>query len=290
MQPEQQPRPSKAEEIERMSADLPLGKPTQYPTDYDPSLLVAIPRAQGRDALGLAGELPFDGVDIWNAYELSWLEPSGKPVVATAVLRVPARSPNLVESKSLKLYLNSLNAARCASAAEVEQRIRRDVQDVVGCEVELTLQLTADDCPPGRGAPRGTCIDSTAVTIDHYKVTPELLAGSADASDPVEQTLYSELLKSNCPVTAQPDWATLIVSYEGGRIDHGALLRYVVSYRDHDEFHEQCVERVFLDVLRHCEPTALTVEARYTRRGGLDINPLRSNCGARAQNVRLWRQ
>jgi len=273
-----------------MSAELPLGKPTQYPSDYDPSLLVAIPRSLGRQALGLSGELPFDGVDIWNAYELSWLEPSGKPVVATAELRVPARSPNLVESKSLKLYLNSLNGAQYSSASEVERQILSDLKSVVGCDVELALQLTADDCPPGRGAPQGTCIDSAEVTIDRYQVTPELLADGADSSDMVEETLYSQLLKSNCPVTAQPDWATLIVSYKGGRIDQGALLRYVVSYRDHDEFHEQCVERVFLDLLRHCKPTALTVEARYTRRGGLDINPLRSNCGARAENVRLWRQ
>ncbi|MFT7462129.1 MAG: 7-cyano-7-deazaguanine reductase [Pseudohongiellaceae bacterium] len=273
-----------------MSSELPLGKPTEYPTEYAPSVLVAIPRAQGRQGLGLSGELPFTGVDIWNAYEVSWLEASGRPAVATAELRVPASSPNLVESKSLKLYLNSLNGTVYGSLAEVEALIRRDLAATVGCDVELSLSQDPAACPPGSGAPSGTCIDAADVQIDSYQVSPALLTGCADDQQVVEETLYSHLLKSNCPVTSQPDWATLIIRYKGGKIDHGALLRYVVSYRDHDEFHEQCVERVFLDLQQHCHPQALTVVARYTRRGGLDINPWRSNCEERSDNVRLWRQ
>ncbi len=273
-----------------MASDLPLGRQTSYPRVYAPSLLAPIPRAVGREALGLGGAPPFDGVDVWNAYELSWLDARGKPVVATAELWVPATSPRIVESKSLKLYLNSLNATHHDDPSGVADLIRSDVERVVGADVLLRIRLGEDFGPATIGRAPGTSLDGAELTIDTYAVDAGLLAGSADARSQVEETLHSQLLKSNCPVTGQPDWATLVIHYRGGRIDRDALLRYVVSYRDHDEFHEQCVERIFTDIKRQCLPDALTVWARYTRRGGLDINPFRSDFETLEHNQRLWRQ
>jgi 7-cyano-7-deazaguanine reductase len=275
-----------------MPADLPLGKPTSYPVAYEPSLLVAIPRSEGRAALGLEGALPFEGVDVWNAHELSWLLPSGKPVVATAEFRIPASSPNLVESKSLKLYLNSLNGMRHQAPEDVAHLIHDDLQQVVGSALRVALHVAPDGDRVTLAAPEGTSLDGLEVTCDAGRVAPELLGGSADAGDPVEETLHSNLLRSNCPVTGQPDWAQVVIRYRGRAIDHGALLRYVVSFREHDEFHEQCVERMFVDLKTHCAPEALTVLARYTRRGGLDINPFRSDFEDPDDfaNARVWRQ
>ncbi len=274
-----------------MSVDLPLGKRTSYPQEYSPSLLAGIPREEGRRALGLTGSLPFTGVDVWNAHELSWLDPKGKPVVATAELWVPASSPRIVESKSLKLYLGSLNGARHESESAVRQVIAADLRDVVGAELEVRLAPAPHEALPQTvDVPAGVCIDDADVAIDTYTVDARLLEGSADASDEVEETLYSNLLKSNCPITGQPDWATLFVRYRGGRIDREALLRYIVSYRDHAEFHEPCVERIFTDVKRSSEPRALTVFARYVRRGGIDINPFRSDFEDLTDNVKSWRQ
>jgi 7-cyano-7-deazaguanine reductase len=238
------------------SADLPLGKPTTYRDGYDPGLLCPFPRAPKRRELGLADVPPFAGFDLWNAYELSWLTPTGKPVVAMAEFRFPSTSPCLVESKSFKLYLNSLNQTRCADFDAVAGLLGRDLD----------------------------------VTIEHYALAPELLAGAADVTRTVAETVHSHLLKSNCLVTRQPDWASVLIRYRGPRIDPVALLRYLVSYRQHSEFHEQCVERIFVDLLRYCRPAQLTVYARYTRRGGLDINPFRSNFETDIPNWRLARQ
>ncbi|WP_028918006.1 NADPH-dependent 7-cyano-7-deazaguanine reductase QueF [Pseudoxanthomonas sp. J35] len=250
-----------------------LGREVAYPTRYDPGLLFPIPRAGARVELGLAAgdALPFAGHDRWHAYELSWLDGRGKPCVATATVQVPAGSPNLVESKSLKLYLNSLNAHRFDSAEAVLACIAGDLSRSAGAPVTVAFGLpamaaAADD--------EGESLDAIEVDFDRYG-PPDATLLSAAAGDIVEEHLQSSLLKSNCPVTGQPDWASVHLRYRGPRIDRAGLLRYLVSFREHAEFHEQCVERIFLDVLRQCAPQSLSVEARYTRRGGLDINPWR---------------
>ena len=254
--------------------DSGLGRATVYPARYDPGLLFPIPRAQGRAELGLVDAgLPFTGHDRWHAYELAWLDARGKPVVETATLLVPADSPRLVESKSLKLYLNSLNAARFDSAQAARARIAEDLSQATGAPVEVAFGL-----PPVATDDAAESIDALDVSIDSHG-PPDASLLRADPDQPAEETLRSDLLKSNCPVTGQPDWASVRIGYSGPRIDRAGLLRYLVSFRDHAGFHEQCVERIFIDLLAHCRPKSLWVEARYTRRGGLDINPWRSTPG-----------
>ena len=257
------------------TAGSPLGRDTAYPSGYDPGLLYPIPRAPARAQLGIAGALPFVGVDRWQAFELSWLDLRGKPHVATATLQVPASSPHLVESKSLKLYLNSLNAARFANAEAVQACIEADLSAAAGAPVTLAFGVAPMDATTGDT----TSIDDLDITIDHYG-PPDAALLQADPSNVVEETLSSALLKSNCPVTGQPDWADVTIAYRGPRIDRAGLLRYIVSFREHAGFHEQCVEQLFVDLLARCAPTALSVEARYTRRGGLDINPWRGTPGS----------
>jgi len=256
-------------------SELPLGRQVDYPRGYDAGLLHAIPRAGGRATLGLSGDaLPFDGHDRWHAYELSWLDLRGVPRVAAATFIVPAASPSLVESKSLKLYLNGFNGTRMADADAVRTTIARDLSAAAGAAVEVALAL-----PPVDTGAAPDSIDDVAADIVHYG-PPDASLLAVDAGGPVvAETLASALLKSNCPVTGQPDWADLRIAYRGPRIDRASLLRYVVSFRDHCEFHEQCVERIFMDVQARCRPEALSVEARYTRRGGLDINPWRATPG-----------
>jgi len=251
----------------------PLGREVAYPRDYDATLLYPIPRRLGREAIGVAAPLPFIGHDRWNAYELSWLEPGGKPRVASATLHVPSDSPNLVESKSLKLYLNSFNASRFVDADAVRARIEADLSQAAGAPVTMAFGL-----PPFQQADDASCIDGLDLEITSCG-QPDAALLTADPGDVVDETLASALLKSNCPVTGQPDWADLTIHYRGPRIDRAGLLRYVVGFRDHAEFHEQCVERIFVDVLARCAPERLSVEARYTRRGGLDINPWRASAG-----------
>ncbi|HSM11531.1 MAG TPA: NADPH-dependent 7-cyano-7-deazaguanine reductase QueF [Lysobacter sp.] len=259
------------------SQDLPLGRHVDYPRQYDPALLFPIARAVGRGEIGLrdAG-LPFVGIDRWHAYELGWLDARGKPCVATATLQVPADSPNLIESKSLKLYLNSFNAARFDTPALVSERIAADLARVAGAPVAVEFGLPPIDAD---AAPVPVeSLDALDVAIDHYgPPRPDFLV--VDAGAIVDETLGSALLKSNCPVTGQPDWARVVIGYRGPRIDRAGLLRYLVSFRDHAEFHEQCVERIFSDLLQRARPESLSVEARYTRRGGLDINPWRATPG-----------
>jgi len=255
--------------------DSSLGRSVAYPAQYDPSLLFAIPRAPARALLGVAAEaaLPFTGIDRWHAYELGWLDGRGKPVVATATLAVPADSPNLVESKSLKLYLNSLNGTRFPDPETVRARIAADVSAVVGAAVDVAYGLPPFD----DGAGAATDLDGLDIDIDDYGPPDPGHLRVADGGA-VREVLVSRLLKSNCPVTGQPDWASVRIDWHGPRLDPAGLLRYLVSYRDHAGFHEQCVEGVFLDLLR-LRPATLSVEARYTRRGGLDINPWRATPG-----------
>lgn len=260
-----------------MTATLPLGREVAYPAHYDPSLLFPITRTIGRTALDLRGDaLPFIGHDRWHAYELSWLDARGKPHVATATLQVPFDSPNLVESKSLKLYLNSFNAHRFDDAAAVLATITADLSHAAGATVQASFglpDLVDDD--------KAESIDGLDIDIDRYG-PPDPQTLQADTHEIVDETLHSALLKSNCPVTGQPDWASLRIAYRGARIDRVGLLRYLVSFRDHAEFHEQCVERIFVDLMARCRPQTLSVEARYTRRGGLDINPWRATPGVPA--------
>ena len=251
-----------------------LGREVAYPSTYDAGLLFPIPRAAGRGDIGIDEHaLPFIGHDRWHAYELGWLDASGKPQVGTATLSVPGDSPNLIESKSLKLYFNSLNAERFNSGEAVCERIRNDLSACAGADVSVLAGL-----PEMSLAETGELIDVLDVKIDDYG-PPNATYLCADEAQLAEELLISHLMKSNCPVTGQPDWASVLVSYRGPRIDRAGLLRYLVSFRDHAEFHEQCVERIFKDISAHCAPQALSVEARYTRRGGLDINPWRATPG-----------
>jgi 7-cyano-7-deazaguanine reductase len=271
-----------------VSHDLPLGKTVDVPDRYSPEVLRGIPRAEAREELGIGESLPFGGYDIWNAWELSWLDPGGRPRVAIGELTVPCESPNLIESKSLKLYLDSLNQMRHASLDEVGERIQEDLSGVAGASVRARLSTLTDGAGSRLAELPGTCIDEEEVSPGDYLPDPELL--KTRPGDPVSETLHSHLLKSNCRITGQPDWASLLIRYRGRPIDRGALLLYVISFRNYRIFQEPCVERIFVDLLRRCEPSELTVHARYTRRGGLDINPFRSNFEPLIYNARLLRQ
>ena len=263
---------------------------SRQPGENSPRLLEPIPRSAGRNRLGLTGELPFSGEDIWNAYELSWLDPIGKPVAATGEFRFPVDSPNIVESKSLKFFLNSLSGSRHESLESVRTTIAAELGRVCGTETQVRLHSSESAGTPPQGEPIGQCIDAVELGNPGFDLDPGLLRDGVDPQSLVAETLYSNLLKTNCPVTGQPDWATVMVRYRGPRIRRAALLAYLVSYRNHTEFHEQCVERMFVDIERFCRPAALSVYARYLRRGGLDINPFRSNFETPPPNIRLLRQ
>jgi 7-cyano-7-deazaguanine reductase len=234
--------------------------------------------------------LDFSGCDIWNAYELSWLTPSGKPVVAMAEFRFPCESPNLIESKSFKLYLNSFNQTRIESFEALTKTLSTDLSAAAGGSVLVFLTDLSDPAAQHIGQFPGDCIDEINIRALTYDLDPELLADSADTNEIVAEELHSHLLKSNCLVTHQPDWGSVLIRYHGPKINREALLRYLISFRQHNEFHEQCVERIFTDIMRYCQPEQLTIYARYTRRGGLDINPFRSNFEETTDNIRLVRQ
>ena len=254
-----------------------LGKPAVYPRHIDASVLVPIPRIAARADLGLAphAPLPFHGEDLWGCYELSWLDDRGKPVRTLAELRVPADSPQLIESKSLKLYLNGYAGARMADADAARARIAQDLSAAAGGAVQVALLDSAVWARLRLHAPPGDTLDELEVAPARHGPPQAELLRHAPARR-AHETVYSMLFRSNCPVTGQPDWATVVIDYAGPALDHAALLAYLVSYREHAAFHEQCVERIWLDLMRHGACTALTVHARFTRRGGLDINPLRS--------------
>jgi len=273
-----------------MPEDSLLGRSTAYPSKYSPELLVSIPRAAERSRLGLGAELPFAGVDIWTAYELSWLDSSGKPSVALGEIRFPAETANIVESKSLKLYLNSLNGVSFAAQGDAPRSlIEHDLSEAASGPVSVAIGPVTEPVGAGYVELPGECIDTLEVEVSDYEIDPELLRLRSGLGR-VTETLHSHLFKTNCPVTAQPDWASILVRYHGAAIDHRSLLLYLISYRNHAAFHEHCVERIFVDLLDRCDPQQLTVYARYTRRGGLDINPFRSNFEPEPRNLRLWRQ
>lgn len=268
----------------------PLGKSSEYIATYTPSLLFPIPRAAKWAELGLTAEtLPYQGVDFWNCYELSWLLPSGKPVVAIGEFSIPADSANIIESKSFKLYLNSLNQTAFASEAELIATLQKDLSAAAGKPVGVRVRSLKDIEAEGIVAVPGVCVDDLDVSISSYdRPQPELLR--CDESQVVDDALHSHLLKSNCPVTSQPDWGSVAVEYRGAALDHASFLAYIVSFRQHSDFHEQCVERIFMDLKRLLKPEKLTVYARYVRRGGLDINPYRSTEILTLENGRLARQ
>jgi 7-cyano-7-deazaguanine reductase len=263
--------------------DLPLGQDVAYPTVYDPTLLFPIARAEARRQIGIqSGALPFMGWDLWNAYEMSWLTLQGMPQVAILRLKVDCQSPNIIESKSLKLYLNSFNQAAFASTERMLDTLRTDLSQAAGTQVDIELILPKDFASLHIKEFDGLDLDSQSLTIDCYEPNADLLCLTPNLSGTariVHESLFSRLLKSNCPVTSQPDWACVKVDYSGPQIDHAGLLKYIVSFRMHNGFHEQCVETIFQDIMSKCKPQKLSVYARYTRRGGLDINPWRATPG-----------
>jgi 7-cyano-7-deazaguanine reductase len=280
----------------RIPEQSPLGKTSAYVDQYDPSLLFPIPRAGKRAEIGIAAAAPFFGADLWTAFELSWLNPRGKPQVALAHITVPSESPNIIESKSFKLYLNSFNNTVFKDAREVQDRLRADLSEAAwrGADqpssvgVRLLAPELFDQEPVHELD--GLSLDRLDVECTRYTPAPELLRANHDEA-PITEVLTSNLLKSNCLVTGQPDWGSVQIRYSGAQIDQEGLLQYLVSFRNHNEFHEQCVERIFMDIWTRCQPIQLVVYARYTRRGGLDINPFRtSHPGALPPNVRTARQ
>ncbi|MFN4104387.1 MAG: NADPH-dependent 7-cyano-7-deazaguanine reductase QueF [Tepidimonas sp.] len=277
-------------------ADAPLGRSTAYTDTYDPTLLCPLPRAPKRAEIGITGTLPFTGADLWTAFELSWLNDRGKPQVALAHVTIPAETPYLIESKSFKLYLNSFNQTRFADAEQVRERLRADLSEAlwrgseragsIGVRLCLPHEWEAESVQPLAGL----SLDRLDVECTHYQPAPELLRADPTLP-PVEEVLTSDLLKSNCLVTGQPDWGSVQIAYSGPPINQEGLLRYLVSFRQHQEFHEQCVERIYMDIWTRCRPVRLSVYARYTRRGGLDINPWRTSPPQQPPvNVRTARQ
>lgn len=268
--------------------DAPLGKSSEYPDRYNPDLLFPVSREENRRRIGLTdGRWPWFGEDLWQAWEVSWLRADGVPAVAWAEIRFPAASPNIIESKSLKLYLNSLNQAVFSSPEQVADVITRDLSSGSGAAVQVVMR-SVDEGGMAEGRPQGyELIDGETVDEVTYEYAPESLSASGEV---VSESLCSHLLKSNCPVTGQPDWATVMVRYTGPKLDRRGLLRYIVSFRQKQDFHEHCVETLFTDIMARCKPEALMVCARYTRRGGLDINPWRSTDSEDGSGARLIRQ
>lgn len=272
-----------------MPQGLELGKKSEYESHYNPHKLFPIPRKIKRDEIGISTPLPFVGYDVWNHYEVSWLNLKGKPHVATAQIIYSSDSPNIIESKSMKLYFNSLNNTKFAHIEEVQTTIERDLSQAIEDKVTVTLTFlhSPQNQPITLATPAGENIDDIDIEINCYSVNPGLLTTESTL---VEETLSSNLLKSNCLVTYQPDWGSVRISYSGKKIVRESLLKYIISFRDHNEFHEQCIERIFVDIMRHCSPEKLTVYGRYTRRGGLDINPVRSTHPVPFENRREIRQ
>ncbi len=287
-----------------------LGTASVYIDQYDASLLFPMARAVKRSEIGIHGAAPFFGADMWTAFELSWLNLRGKPQVALAHFTVPCETPNIIESKSFKLYLNSFNNTCFADADAVKARLRADLSAALWCDTSGDTAASPSDAALASVAPSigvkillpelfdrealceldGLNLDRLDVDCSRYTPAPDLLQVLPDAA-PVTEVLSSRLLKSNCPVTGQPDWGSVQISYSGAPIDQQRLLQYLVSFRKHNEFHEQCVERIFMDIWTRCQPHRLSVYARYTRRGGLDINPFRTSYAqALPQNIRMARQ
>ena len=268
-----------------MLSHTPLGKKSPAISHYQRDLLCPIPRNINRERLGIK-TLPFTGFDIWNAYELSWLSSNGKPEIACAQFHFPCESPQLIESKSFKLYLNSFNNTKFASQ-DVSTILIHDLSEAAGMPVEVKL-ISLNDVPQKIASHfTGLSLDKLDITCDTYEPLPSYLITEENI---ITETLCSDLLRSNCPVTGQPDWGSIQITYTGEKINHEGLLKYIISYRKHTEFHEHCVEKMFVDIMQYCNPEKLLIYARFTRRGGLDINPYRANYPIHIDDIRLWRQ
>lgn len=267
------------------------GEVIDYPESYSPDMLQGLSRTPARQSLGLTNKdaLPFSGVDLWTAYELSWLDGKGAPCVGIAEISVPCNSTNIIESKSLKLYLHSLNEYVFASHNKLVTTLTNDLSKVCGVTIGVELFSVDQYREKGLNSFSGDCLDNIATRSRNSSPNPELLS-LADGGAIVEETLYSHLLKSSCPVTGQPDWGSISISYSGLAINRHSLLSYILSYRHHQAFHEHCVERIYMDIDARCHPDRLTIVARYTRRGGIDINPWRSSTGEVPDSFRLSRQ
>ncbi len=269
--------------------DLPLGRPVSAGSTYDPDQLRPIPRKFGRTTIGIINgrPLPFLGEDIWNCWELSWLDSNGKPAIAVAEIRIPATTPNMVESKSMKLYINSFSMTRLESPKMVRQILARDISRITEGPVFVRLILPEDFGKIPINEPQGICIDQQNINITEFRVNPDLLIVEKQR---VSETLFSRLIRTICPVTGQPDWATVYLTYTGPRIHPDSLLRYFISFRQHQGFHESCAEMMFCQIFQACKPDKLTLSARFTRRGGIDINPFRSTEISSGPNLRDFRQ
>lgn len=277
-----------SEERSEYLKNAPLGQASSYSEHYDAGLLYSIPRIESRIPLGIEqNKLPFIGEDEWHAFEVSWLNARGKPKVAVARFRLPADSPNLIESKSWKLYLNSFNQTRFETREQVVETFERDLSRIAGAPVAVALFNVDDPALAAQQLP-GECLDDLDIEIDSYTPDTNYLTAGQEV---IEETLYSHLLKSNCPVTGQPDWGSVMIRYRGPKIEREGLLRYLVGYRQHQDFHEHCIERIFMDLMTQTRPERLLVLARYLRRGGLDISPWRGTLGERPpEPLRLARQ
>ena len=268
----------------------PLNQKTNYEEHYNPSLLFPIARSRNRQSIGINDTLPFMGADIWNAYELSWLNQRGKPEIALAQFIIPADSPKLIESKSFKLYLNSFNQTKVASKEAMIDILSKDLNAAYGATIDIKLLASNEFSQEKIVELPGFCIDHLDIEVEEYQLDPTILTVEKDQT-PIEETLTSHLLKSNCLVTGQPDWGSVSIHYTGTPIQRESLLRYIIGFRQHTEFGEHCVERIFMDIMHQCAPSKLSIYARYTRRGGLDINPFRSNfSGPMPNNIRTARQ
>lgn len=266
----------------------PLGKTTTYAGEYNPSLLFPIAREPFRKPLGIKGALPFYGHDLWNAYELSWLNAKGKPTSSIAQFLFPCFSPNIIEAKSFKLYLNSFHQTRFDTLEEVKDTLNQDLSNCIQAPVllEVAPLTTISSCELGKL--EGVCLDDLDIEFDQYTVNPALLQTENVI---VNETVYTDIFKSNCLGTGQPDWGSVQITYTGNKINHASLLRYLVSFRHHNEFNEHCAERIFMDIMSNCQPQDLTVSAHFTRRGGLDTNPCRStNPQVAVNSTRFVRQ
>ena len=266
-----------------------LGQETEYVTTYTPSLLAPIPRATQRGALGIAKDpLPFRGFDIWNAYEFTWLNSRGKPEVALAQIQVPSQSANIIESKSLKLYLGSYSGTKFGLRAEVVSALEADLALVAGTPVSVTLLSPEQVQHNGIVPTVGQSLDLLDIDVDEYDWNPDFLVRESDTT--VRESLYTNLFMAKCPMTGQPDCASVMIQYHGASISHEGILKYLISYREHSEFAEQIAERIFVDLMIRCAPDTLTVQARFSRRGGIDINPYRSHEENMGPDARNWRQ
>ncbi|HEX4045602.1 MAG TPA: NADPH-dependent 7-cyano-7-deazaguanine reductase QueF [Gammaproteobacteria bacterium] len=271
-----------------------LGKKSQYQLQYDPEQLFSIARQTKRDEIQVFQPLPFYGVDIWNHYEVSWLDANGKPIVAIAQIHIDCHSPNIIESKSMKLYFNSFNQMQYADQQSIQAVIEQDLTQRIGSSVQVTIWRLTDNAAPAAVSVNqltGSCLDELTVTCSEYTVNPGFLTSHKEKVA-VTETVYSHLLKSNCLVTNQPDWGSVQISYQGPQINHAGLLQYIVSFRNHNEFGEHCIERMYMDIMRQCQPQVLMIAGYYTRRGGIDINVYRSNQPLQQliQHQRLYRQ